>query len=201
MLFEDKVTVNQDAFLSKVQNVADTLGVSADSLMTVMNSESGLDSTAVNPASGATGLIQFMPNTAAGLGTSTAALRAMSNVDQLDYVQQYYANISQPLTSYYDLYAATFYPYMIGQPDSYVIGSEKGTAYAQTIARQNPAVDINGNGVITLGDFKQWIDSRLPSFALQALSTIEANPVTSGLLIAVAIAIVITGLYFLFKKK
>lgn len=40
--------------------------------------------------SGATGLIQFMPATAQGMGTTTAALAAMSAVQQLDYVQRYF---------------------------------------------------------------------------------------------------------------
>ena len=47
--------------------------------------ESRLNPQAVNPISGATGLIQFMPSTARG-GTTTAVLKRMSNVQQLDYV-------------------------------------------------------------------------------------------------------------------
>ena len=39
----------------------------------------------------ATGLIQFMPATAAELGTSTAALAAMTEIKQLDFVEKYMA--------------------------------------------------------------------------------------------------------------
>jgi hypothetical protein len=38
--------------------------------------------------SGAVGLIQFMPSTAKGLGTSTEALKKMSAVQQLDFVKK-----------------------------------------------------------------------------------------------------------------
>lgn len=43
------------------------------------------------PGSGAIGLIQFMPSTAKGLGTSTSALKQMTAVDQLAYVEKYFA--------------------------------------------------------------------------------------------------------------
>lgn len=46
----------------------------------------------VNRASGATGLIQFMPSTAKQLGTTTDKLAAMTEVDQLDYVAKYFVS-------------------------------------------------------------------------------------------------------------
>ena len=42
--------------------------------------------------SGATGLIQFMPSAAAGLGTSTQALAGMSRAEQMKYVEKYLSN-------------------------------------------------------------------------------------------------------------
>ena len=42
--------------------------------------------------SGATGLIQFMPNTAEGLGTSTGELAGMSRARQMHYVEKYLSN-------------------------------------------------------------------------------------------------------------
>ena len=48
------------------------LGVTADSLYKLVNFESGWDPQAVNKYTGARGLIQFMPKTAAGMGFAAA---------------------------------------------------------------------------------------------------------------------------------
>lgn len=69
MWFENKVTSNKEAFLQKVRLICAKLGIEPDWLMFVMNSESGLNPAAYNPNGGASGLIQFMPDTAKGLGT------------------------------------------------------------------------------------------------------------------------------------
>ena len=47
---------------------------------------------------GATGLIQFLPSTARGLGTTTDALAGMSSVEQLNYVEKYF----DPLLKLFD---------------------------------------------------------------------------------------------------
>ena len=49
-----------------------------------MNSESGLNSRAQNKKGGASGLIQFMPETARALDTTTVALRELAPEQQLD---------------------------------------------------------------------------------------------------------------------
>ena len=77
MWFENKVTSNKEAFLQKVRLICAKLGIEPDWLMFVMNSESGLNPAAYNPNGGASGLIQFMPDTAKGLGTTTEALRKL----------------------------------------------------------------------------------------------------------------------------
>src|SRR3546814_20398544 len=72
--------------------MAARLGTKPEYLMAVMSFETGgsfSPAQANNAGSGATGLIQFMPNTAAGLGTRTAAFAQMSSVEQLQYVAQY----------------------------------------------------------------------------------------------------------------
>src|SRR3546814_21044933 len=73
--------------------MAARLGTKPEYLMAVMSFETGgsfSPAQANNAGSGATGLIQFMPNTAAGLGTSAAALAQMSPVEQLQYVEPYF---------------------------------------------------------------------------------------------------------------
>ncbi len=57
-----------------------------------------------------------MPATATSLGTSTAALAAMTEVHQLDYVKKYFQSYSGKLNTLEDVYMAILYPAAIGKP-------------------------------------------------------------------------------------
>ena len=168
MLYENLIQDNRPQFLAKLAGISAKLQIVPDWLMIVFKIEATkngkIDSTAVNPYSGATGLIQFMPATAAGLGTSTMALRNMSNVEQLDYVYKYFAPYAGRIRSITDLYTITFFPRALGQPDSYVLRTD--TISAGTIARQNAAYDINKDNQITVAELKASIEKRVPSDAM-----------------------------------
>jgi hypothetical protein len=62
-----------------------------------------------------------------------ALLKAMSNVDQLEYVKKYYqqALFEGKIHSYGDLYLATFYPAALGKDPEYTFGGA-------IVAQQNP---------------------------------------------------------------
>jgi hypothetical protein len=154
MLFENKVTSNKEAFLDKVKSISKKLLIEPDWLMAVMWKESKLNPQAVNTTTNATGLIQFMPSTANGLGTSVSALKNMSNVEQLDYVYKYYRPYVSKLKSYPDLYLATFFPIALGKADDWVM--QTSSISASTIARQNPAINLNGDNKITVGEFREY---------------------------------------------
>lgn len=93
--------------------------------------------------SGATGLIQFMPSTAKGLGTTTTELAKMTAVDQLFYVEQYFKPYATRIHSLSDMYMAILLPKYIGQPEESVLFSG-GIAY-----RQNSGLDTDRDGVVT----------------------------------------------------
>ena len=152
MILENQVS---SPFAAKVRQIASRLGVPPDYLMAVMWSESRLDPAATNPEGGATGLIQFMPATAAGLGTSCEALREMSALDQLDYVERFFRPYAPRCHTFGDFYMACFFPAAIGKEDDYVLQTRKLSA--ERIARQNPAFDTDRDG-------------RIPPTASQALS-------------------------------
>src|SRR5690606_5614898 len=80
------------AFIDKVEAISARIGTKPEYLMAVMSFESAqtFSPDVVNRLSGATGLIQFIPPTAQGLGTSTYALSQMSAIEQLDYVEKYF---------------------------------------------------------------------------------------------------------------
>ncbi len=146
LLFANYVTSNRDAFLKKVVDIAGRLGINPNWLMAVMYKESRLNHAVVNSISGASGLIQFMPQTASSLGTSTATLAGMSNVAQLDYVYSYFRPYRGKIKSYVDI--------AIGKPNDWVFQS--AGLSAQTIANYNPGITRNANGVITIATFTSY---------------------------------------------
>lgn len=139
-------------FRAKVRTIASRLGVAADDLMACMAWETGRTfSPSVRNAagSGATGLIQFMPATAKALGTTTDALARMSALEQLDYVERYFAPYRGRMRNLGDLYMAILWPAGVGKADSYVLWDR---TTRPTTYRQNAGIDINRDGRITRGE-------------------------------------------------
>ena len=140
-------------FQFAVRDTAQRLGVSEADLMAVMSFETG---GTFNPGilnekgSGATGLIQFMPRTAEGLGTSTEELAGMSRARQMHYVEKYLSNKGVKGKGLSDLYMAVLFPAAVGKSDDFVLfgrGAMPGfTGIAYT---QNSGLDKNGDGSVT----------------------------------------------------
>ncbi len=143
-------------FLARVKEIANKINCDYRDLLGVMNSESGLNSKAVNPHGGATGLIQFMPKTAEGLGTSTAALKAMTPLEQLDYVEKFLVQnkksagfSSSAKLSGGDLYALVFLP---GRAKRDVLTTSNEKYYTW-----NKGLDANKDGQITKTELDQRV--------------------------------------------
>ena len=196
MIFENNVSSNRDAFLSKVKSIAAKLFIDPEWLMAVMYLESGINSKAVNSNGGATGLIQFMPSTAQNLGTSTASLYNMTNVQQLDYVYKYFKPYAGRIYSFPDLYLITFFPVALGKSDSYVLQTKNLSA--ETIANANPVFDLDKNKQITVGEFKEAIYSRLPVNIATYLK--KQTSKMKYLTVAIAILIIAGASYLLFNS-
>ena len=74
-------------FINKVKQVAKEIRCSFIDLLCCMAFETGRTfNPAIRNSIGATGLIQFIPSTARGLGTTTDALASMTRVQQMDFV-------------------------------------------------------------------------------------------------------------------
>lgn len=136
-------------FRARVYRLCDNLGWSEDHaawLMSCMAFESGrtFSPSVRNPASSATGLIQFMAATARGLGTTTAALARMSAVEQLGYVERYFRPYAARIRSLEDMYMAILWPRGIGQILEYVLWKTGTRAYAV-----NRGLDANRDGRVT----------------------------------------------------
>ena len=119
--------------------------------------------------SGAVGLIQFMPPTADGLGTTTAALRRMTAVQQLDYVEAYFKPYAARIHSLHDMYLAILLPKYIDADDNAVLFSDGSTAY-----RQNSGFDANSDGKITKAEVCARVD-KMKAEGLQAPNVYEGD--------------------------
>lgn len=144
-------------FLNGVENMAQRLGTRPEYILSVMSFESG---GSFDPAKrngiGATGLIQFLPSTAQGLGTSTAELARMSSTEQLRYVEKYF---DQPqfrgkLGSLEGLYTAVLSGRARQNSDD-VLFTRGTKAY-----EQNP-LDWNNDGQITAGEAVTPVAARM----------------------------------------
>lgn len=150
----DVSTIQDPDFKAKLEKIAQKLGTTSNAMLAVMKQESGVNPAAQNKVGGASGLIQFMPDTARMLGTTTDALRQMDAVQQLDYVYKYYNYTGVGDGSVGDLYMATFMPKYIGYPDHHVLGKSGAPGFSGKVYDQNKGLDRNKDGVITVGDVK-----------------------------------------------
>lgn len=148
-------------FKERVLWIAETLECSPDDLMACMAWESGETFRAdiKNAAgSGATGLIQFMPVTAKGLGTTTADLAHMSPEDQLNYVYKYFRPYAGRLRNLGDLYMCILWPKGVGQSDHYVLFDR---AKMPKTFRQNAGLDVNKDGLVTRAECLVKVNAKL----------------------------------------
>ncbi|MBT9158857.1 MAG: hypothetical protein DDT26_00105 [Dehalococcoidia bacterium] len=106
--------------------------------------------------SGATGLIQFMPATARGLGTTTDALAALTAVEQLRWVEAYFQPYVGRMKSLEDTYMAVLWPAAVGRGREHVLFQSPTIEY-----RQNSGLDSNRDGRITAGEATDKVRQRI----------------------------------------
>jgi hypothetical protein len=109
-------TPERSTFSNKVSQVASNIGVGFNDLMAIMDLESaGTFDPSIQNKLGYTGLIQFGDSAAKDLGTTTDALKRMTRVQQMDYVERYFKlwmkrlGVSK-LKDFVDMYLIVFYP-------------------------------------------------------------------------------------------
>ncbi|MDI3259463.1 MAG: transglycosylase SLT domain-containing protein [Sinobacteraceae bacterium] len=155
-------SVSED-FRLLVFQIAEALGIQPDWLMACMAFETGATfSPAIRNAagSGAVGLIQFMPQTAAALGTTIEALAAMGPCQQLIYVERYFLPRAGKLRNLGDVYMAILWPAGIGRPDDAVLFDRDDPAHPK-LYLQNRGLDFNRDGKITRGECVARVQSYL----------------------------------------
>ncbi|MCA9497307.1 MAG: transglycosylase SLT domain-containing protein [Nanoarchaeota archaeon] len=158
-------------FLIATENVANALDIKPEHLLAVMAFETGgtFKPCIKNKKSGATGLIQFMKDTAEWLGTSQDELCKMTNVQQMTYVKKYFQKrISSygKLDSLEKVYMAVLCPAAIKNPLLFSktgggacdLKNDKEKAY-----NQNSGLDINKDDKITRAEATTKVANRYES--------------------------------------
>lgn len=159
-------------FRARVLHMAVRLRVNPSWLMAIMAFETGrtFSPSARNAQSGATGLIQFMPGTARELNTTVEALAAMSAVEQLDYVERYFARYAattaDTLASWY---MVVLWPAARDDPDDATLFASGTIAYAQ-----NRALDVNNDGKVTKAEAASFVARLLTEGMQEGNATEEA---------------------------
>ena len=163
LIYENKVPASyRTDFVNKVKEIAPRVGLDPNWLMAIMNFESaGTFSPSITNSLGYVGLIQFGESARKTLGVTKEQLKAMSAVEQLDYVEKYYNMYKGKYKSYVDAYFAVFFPLAIGKPDDWVI--EGGGLTAKQIYDANPAFANVKDGKLRVWEVKKTMLEKLPS--------------------------------------
>ena len=123
---------------NRLEQLAAKHGFTVDEILTVIQKESNFKTTAENPKSKATGLIQFMPDTAKGLGTSIEEIKEMNALAQIDVIDKFF---TQNHTKGQHPYVTVAYPRAARMGMDDVIATKDSV-----IAKQNPVwQDKDGN--------------------------------------------------------
>ncbi len=149
-----KIPVSERAaFKKRVEQIADGIGATYGQLMAIMDLESAhtFDPSITNSL-GYTGLIQFGKKAANDLGTTTEALRNMTRLEQLDYVEAYFKMVMKrykitKVNGFVDLYLMVFWPEGIKETDLNRPFTNDSVEAANRKLR-NAAGDITKNSIL-----------------------------------------------------
>ena len=176
---------NDTEFLKKVDEVSQKIGANPADLLGLMASESGLNPHAVNSSSGATGLIQFIPSTAASLGTSVGALRGMNRAQQMEYVEKFLVKTAPPNPTPGHLYTSVFLPAFAKKPADYVIAKKGGFTsdwghHPASWYAGNAGLDMNRDGSIQIEELGKRIKDKQRAFGIGGGSAVKVSSVDSS---------------------
>ena len=140
------------AFLDSVKKVSNNLEISEEDLLRAISFETiGTFSPSIKSKnSSATGLIQFIENTAESLGTSTEELSQMTREQQMTYVEKYLMQYKGRMKDFGDIYMAIHLPAAVGKPDDTVIYNNTDLRTKAYEANKN--LDVNEDGKVTKGE-------------------------------------------------
>lgn len=186
----------QQAFGDKLISISQDMGMLPEWLMIVMNNESGLNPAAKNPYGTASGLIQFTEPTAYDLGTTTAALRAMSATDQLDYVKKFFTKYgyNKKINSVADTYLAVFFPLALTKSEDYI--------FPQWATDANPVFDTNKDHVLTKKEFTDYVNNKYAAYIPKSSEDelLRKKKIKTIIIVSAIIIVVVIACFWFYNK-
>lgn len=153
----NRLIANYPGFLPELQQVAARLETRPEWILNVMACESSFVASARNhlPGQTASGLLQFIRQTAKNLGTSAVAVRRMSPVEQLRLIEKYFTPFKGHLTSLADVYLAVFRGFIVSGGPEAVIAPLNSSFKERQAYSLNRGLDLNGDHRITKNELAQ----------------------------------------------
>jgi hypothetical protein len=136
---------------NKITKLCQDLNLNEKGLYKCILYESSGNPQAVNKISGATGIIQWTPRTARRYGTTVEKIYNMSMSEQIDLLYEYFKD-KRNLKSYKEVRLAIFSPKHMRKGVDHIL-ADNTTKFGKKIIEQNPGLDINKDGIITIGEF------------------------------------------------
>lgn len=185
-----------NAFANRIEQISQQYKFNPNWLMIVMASESGLDPSAYNNDSSATGLIQFMPSYyQAKWGLSSEQLRSMDATKQLEYVNKYFsewknAKYVHPADMYLVALAPKILEYDKRNANSVVYSSDSTNhpsiikeitpAFSASAYNGNKEFDVDNKGYITIKDVQNRFVKKAYEFAKTEDEKTQLNYILSS---------------------
>lgn len=157
--------LNNPIFKEKLKEISESINIDEQSIIKLMNHESGLDPTIKNSI-GCVGLIQFCPDVKGGSsktinGKNYSFEDLINNLElQMDAIKQFWLSgyKSGKIKTPEDLYIYNFFPIAAGKSDDFVLQSSESSA--ETVANSNPVfnrvLNRKRNTPLTVGDLKDY---------------------------------------------
>jgi Transglycosylase SLT domain. len=147
----NRLIANYPGFLPELQQVAASLETRPEWLLNVMACESSFVTSARNhlPGQTASGLLQFIRQTARSLGTSAVAVRRMNPVEQLRLIEKYFTPFKGHLNSLANVYLAVFRGFIVSGGPEAVVAPLNSSFKERQAYSLNRGLDLNGDHRIT----------------------------------------------------
>ncbi len=150
----EKILHDQPHFWLELQAIAERLKIQPEWILNVMACESLLNPSARNslPGQTASGLLQFIEATAQSMGTTTAAIRRMNPVEQLQLVERYFTPFRGRLKNMADVYTTVFRGFVVEGGDATEVVPLDNSSKEKRIYSLNKWLDFNCDEKITKGE-------------------------------------------------
>jgi|TARA_B100000085_G_scaffold85067_3_gene76673 thymidylate synthase len=163
---------NDTEFLKEITRLCKKYDISEGDLLGKMASESGFNPAEDNGTH--VGLIQFSRDSARAVGTTQAALKKMTRVQQMKYVEKYfdYWKLRKGASAGH-LYTVTYLPAFAKEASDYVLATKdgftdaKGRYHPAEWYHDNEGLDMNGDGKITIAELSDRIRKKKKEFGIK----------------------------------